>query len=216
MDFWKTQGNILHDNINISKRRKQVQQSKSNTSFFESGLGRDEILEIENFQLLSKAKPKLPKVSREHAVIVSAVTLRGDIISGGFAQKTLYPKSREGFKDIDVISSNPRESAYHIKRTLEEYGPNKKGRIVVSQGTLGKYTVSEVDTYGKRTLADVVPVKLYSQYAEKGSLPTRHIQGVSVLKEQALFSSKKAAALHSARQRKKALEDLRRLSSYGM
>ena len=154
-------------------------------------------------KLKRKAKPKLPKVAFHEYLILKAVSEKGDVIGGSFAQKTLYPDAR-AYQDIDVISNNPYDTAKHITKRLQRIDPS----IHIQPGMLGNVSIK--DAQGK-VYADVVPTQFYKNFVEPttGILPSRSINGIKVLKEQALFDNRKNAVRYARKGNAKALADVR-------
>jgi hypothetical protein len=135
---------------------------------------------------IKKPNPHLPKVTSTQSKILQVVAERGEVVGGSFAQKVLYPDSRE-FRDIDIISPNPRKTAANI------------------QSRLNVFTTTEVGRHGKciikhkgQVLADVVPLIYYEKYIKKsGNIPTRNVNGIKVLKENILYREKIKAMEHN-------------------
>ena len=130
---------------------------------------------------IKKPTPALPqKLTKTQIRILQAAIERGEVIGGSFAQKTLYPESRN-FRDIDIISRNPKRTVEHIQSKLNV-------ATIAEMGRHGKYTIKRKAS--GRVLADVVPSMYYQKYKVYGEIPSYNVNGVRVLKEDVLYREK--------------------------
>lgn len=152
--------------------------------------------------------PTLPKLSKTQKKILKVVKERGDVISGGLAQKTLV-KGERSIKDIDILSYNPLETAQQIKARL---GKGAK----IKQGTRSTKVI-----YKGKEVADVVPISI----GEEGFInvfdKAIEVEGIQFLQPEARLASKvkQLEGLPAVRpssqsfaQRQKVLEDIRLLT----
>lgn len=154
--------------------------------------------------LKRKPTPVLPQtLTKTQQKILQLAIERGEVIGGSFAQKTLYPTSRQ-FQDIDIISTNPKETAMQLRKKI-------KIPTYAQEGKHGKYTIKHASS-GK-VLADVVPSMYYEKYIkESGHIPHHDIGGVKVLREDVLFQEKlKTIRYGNPKLRKKVLGDIQYL-----
>jgi len=158
---------------------------------------------LEKVNLRKTPSPQLPSLTKTQGKILQAVTERGEVVGGSFAQKTLFPSSRK-FQDIDIISRNPKETTEYLRKKI-----GLKTSAVM--GRHGKYTIK---TASGKIIADVVPSKYYEKYIRKyGDIPTYNVNGVKVLREDVLFREKKGAVKYgNPRYRQKLIEDLKFMS----
>jgi hypothetical protein len=123
-----------------------------------------------------KDKPSLPKVTAEQKMILDVIKQEGGIVSGSFAQQTLIRDARQ-FKDLDVLSQDPKKLASKLTEQYEDLFKVEKKRI--KDGTLGEFDIYKV--YSKKTgehLADFDPIK----FGEEGLAIFSNTQEVGGLK----------------------------------
>jgi hypothetical protein len=141
-------------------------------------------------------KVSLDKVQR---LVVS--NLRGEIVGGSFSANVLYEGFPRKFKDLDIISSNPRATAERIK--------GLDNRFSIKQGSNGKYTLS----FRGKPVADIVPKNLYFKYTLLPIVPSRTIGGIKVLREDILVKGKQDTIKYgSTKSKLKAKKDLEYLT----
>lgn len=161
LDLGKTDINVKSPNeltMNIVEEPFKVEFIPSRSEVF---AGRVDTLKILSEKVNLKEKPNLPKTNKIQSDILNIVKQNNDIISGSFAQKTLIKGSRD-FKDLDILSKNPKELANIIKTKLGNEVSIKKKTI--KDSPLGEFDIYKVyDKKGKH-IADIDPIK----FAEEG------------------------------------------------
>jgi len=108
-------------------------------------------------EIAFKEKPSLPKVTAEQKLILDVVKQEGGIVSGSFAQQALIRDARQ-FKDLDVLSQDPKKLASALEKQYGDLFNVKQKRITDSP--LGEFDIYKV--YSKKTgeqLADFEPIK---------------------------------------------------------
>ena len=136
-----------------------------------------------------KIKPTLPKVSNIEKKILDIVKKRGDIVGGSFAQRTLLKKQfTRKFKDLDIVSKNPKSLAKDIKLKL-----GKRVRIetvTITDSPKGKFNVIKVyDRKTNKLIADLDPLKV----AEEGLIKkfgTVKVGSIKLVKQEARLGAK--------------------------
>jgi len=171
--------------------------------------GRIDPLKLLSEEVNFKKKPTLPKTNKIQSEILNLVKQNEDIISGSFAQKTLIKGSRD-FKDLDILSKNPRRLAETIKSRLgEEVNIQRK---TITDSPLGKFDVYKIyDKKGKH-IADIDPLR-YAEEGFAGMFKPIKVEGYNLLPPEIRLVSKtlqQARPLTKAK-RAKVLKDISQL-----
>ena len=129
---------------------------------------------------------KLPKTTKIQSKVLNIVKERGDIISGSFAQKTLIKGSRD-FKDLDILSDNPKALAELIKKRLGDEVKIETKKITDSP--LGVFEIYKVyDKKGKH-IVDLDPIK-FAEEGYAGLFNPIKVKGYNILPPEVRLLSK--------------------------